>query len=125
MLIGSWFQCDLSANFFEPRLPSEIDLPDQIVPWLSVETDACVDKLTVVRTRNLSRRTELHQRIVDREPRWRFRGAHDGAVTRPVIILGFRHHKGPDRIQNDVAQHLEIVGIFIDQERFETTLEKM
>ncbi|HYS52376.1 MAG TPA: hypothetical protein VER58_01265 [Thermoanaerobaculia bacterium] len=125
MFVGSRLECDSSADFVKPGVAAQVDLPDEIVPRFSDPSDARVNKPGIVILCDLPRRAELDEHIIDRKPLRRLLSSDDRAIARPGIVLWSRDNVSSNRIQHDIAQHFQRIGILIDEDSMEATLKEM
>src|SRR5437870_3329771 len=104
MFIRSRPECDLGTHSIKPRLTAEVHLTYQVVPWLSLESNAGVDKLAVVCAGDVARRPKLREDIVDGEPLGRFRYPSDRPIAGPAVVFRTCDDAGPHGVQHDVAR---------------------
>ena len=109
--------------------PSPCDFAS--VPHLSVPASAFRDPLahepTVTLTCDPWGRCELAENEGRVLP-WHAPGAHQRTMTSPFIAVQdsqVRHQSSADRVQMNVANELEEVWLFLDDDRLEAVLEKM
>ncbi len=125
MIIGPRLDIDFVANSLHPRLPSQINLTNEISPWSPFAPDSSIDEMSIPRSGELAFRRELRQHVIDCQPVRRGGITNHRTMAAPNVILGPRDDPGPHRIQDYVAQHLEVVGLLLDQKGLVTTLKEM
>ena len=116
---------DAIADLFEPGGTPEVDLAHEIIPRARLQSDTCVNKITVHPLRNSAVGAEEAQNLVDPQP-FRCRSQTSRrSIAAPLIVFGRGDHTRTDRIQNDVAQDVQHVRLFLDHRRIGTTLQEI
>jgi hypothetical protein len=125
VFVATRLQTNLLSHFRHPGFASQIQLPNEIFPWIAIQSDPGIDETPVIRTGEVTLRRKLDEEIINGKPFGGLSQTKHRTMAAPHVVIGPGDHSCSNWIERVVAHDFERVRLLLDESGIGTSLKKM